>query len=98
LRNRIDFEGFCRLGYNAVKFVESQQTFRRKMSPPSSELKNKPRNQREIMWKTCFHAGFLAYSSILKMEATCSPEMSVDFSGLHGVISQEIVFFITTAV
>jgi hypothetical protein len=32
------------------------------------------------------------------MEAICSSEMSVDFNGLHGVISQKMVLFITTAV
>jgi hypothetical protein len=39
-----------------------------------------------------------AYSSTLKMEAICSSETSVDVNGLHGVISQKIVLFITTAV
>jgi hypothetical protein len=33
----------------------------------------------------------------MKMEATCTPETSVD-SGLHGVISQKIVLFINTTV
>jgi hypothetical protein len=32
----------------------------------------------------------LAYSSILKMLATCSSETSVDFQRTHGVISQKI--------
>jgi hypothetical protein len=42
---------------------------------------------------------FLAYSSTLKMEVTCSSETSVStFSGLHGIISQKIELFITTAV
>jgi hypothetical protein len=40
----------------------------------------------------------LAYSSTLKMEATCFSETSVDFQGLHGVIFQKIELFITTAV
>jgi hypothetical protein len=46
------------------------------------------------------HAGFfLAYSSILKMEAKCPSETSVDFfNRLHGVISQKIELFITTSV
>jgi hypothetical protein len=38
----------------------------------------------------------LVYSLILKVEATCSSKISVDFNELHGVISQEI--FITTPV
>jgi hypothetical protein len=31
------------------------------------------------------------------MEAICSSETSVDFNGLHGVISQKIELLITTA-
>jgi hypothetical protein len=34
-------EEFCLLGYDAVSSVESQSTFRRNMSPPSSGSKNK---------------------------------------------------------
>jgi hypothetical protein len=40
----------------------------------------------------------LAYSSTLKMEASCSSETSLTFNGLHGIISQEIELSITTAV
>jgi hypothetical protein len=40
----------------------------------------------------------LAYSSTLKMEATCFSEIRFTFNGLHGVISQKIELFITTAV
>jgi hypothetical protein len=40
---------------------------------------------------------FSAYST-LKMEAICSSECRLTFNGLHGVISQQIVLFITTAV
>jgi hypothetical protein len=36
------------------------------------------------------YAGFLAYSSTMKMEATCSSETSFDSYGLHGVISWKI--------
>jgi hypothetical protein len=44
------FEEFCLLGYNPVYSVESQPTFRRNMSPPSSGSKYKPsKKQREIM-------------------------------------------------
>jgi hypothetical protein len=32
------------------------------------------------------------------MEATCSSKRSINFNGLHGVISQKIGLFITTAV
>jgi hypothetical protein len=40
----------------------------------------------------------LAYSLALKMKATFSSEMSMTFNRLHGVISQNIELFITTAV
>jgi hypothetical protein len=35
------YEQFCRIGYNTVQFVESKQTLRRKLLPPSVGLKNK---------------------------------------------------------
>jgi hypothetical protein len=35
----------------------------------------------------------LSYSSILKMEVTCSSETWVDYSGLHGVMSQRTRLF-----
>jgi hypothetical protein len=38
-----------------------------------------------------------AYSSTLKIEAIYPSETSVDFNGLHGVISQKIEPFMTTA-
>jgi hypothetical protein len=37
-------------------------------------------------------------SLIMKMEATYSPKSGLTFSRLHGIISQKIVLFITTAV
>jgi hypothetical protein len=37
-------------------------------------------------------------SSALKMEAICFSETSWTLNGLHGVISQKMVLFITTAV
>jgi hypothetical protein len=41
---------------------------------------------------------FLDYSSALKMETMCSPQTSVDFNGLHGILSQKIDLSITTTV
>jgi hypothetical protein len=41
---------------------------------------------------------YSAYFSTVKLELICSSETSVDFSGLHGVIPQKTVLFITTAV
>jgi hypothetical protein len=37
-------------------------------------------------------------SSTLKMEAICSSERLLTLNGLHGVISQKMILFITTAV
>jgi hypothetical protein len=64
------------LGYNAVYSVESQPTFRWNISPPSSET--------TVKAELCLSPAFTlvscsAYSSILKMEAISSTEMSVDF-------------------
>jgi hypothetical protein len=55
---------------------------------------SKARNHHEAGSK---HSSCLAYSSTMKMEPICSSESSVDFNGLHGVISQKIELFITTA-
>jgi hypothetical protein len=51
-------------------------------------------------WRTLAHksnfftlVSCLAYSSILKMETTCSSETSIYFNGLHGVISQKKQLF-----
>jgi hypothetical protein len=65
-------------------------------SPPSSGSKNKPGR---VLLSTCFHPGFL-------LGLFFDPEDGGDmflpnvgcFNGLHGVISQKIVLFITTAV
>lgn len=45
------------VGYNAVYFDESQQTFRRNTSPTSSGSKNKPSKQSYACYM--LHAGFL---------------------------------------
>jgi hypothetical protein len=66
------FEVLCLLGYDAVLSVESQPTFRRNISHPSSGLKvNQARNQNEAwLFAACFLLGsWLAYSSTLKMDA-----------------------------
>jgi hypothetical protein len=45
VENLVGVEELCLLGYNAVLSVESYPTFRRNISPPNLELKNKPRNK-----------------------------------------------------
>jgi hypothetical protein len=42
-------EEYYLLGYNTMKSVESQATFRRNISPPSSRSKNKP--SKKQAWK-----------------------------------------------
>jgi hypothetical protein len=39
-------EELCLLGYNALKSGESQVTFKKNISPPSSELKSKQTRSR----------------------------------------------------
>jgi hypothetical protein len=72
------YEENCLLGYNAVKSIESQSTFERKLSPPSSGLKNKP--SKISAWKQVARRRYIL------------PGTSVEFQ-LHGLISQKIVLF-----
>jgi hypothetical protein len=72
------YEQFNLLEYNTVYSVESQSTFRRTVSPPSSGSISQERN------RLCLPPAFTlvscsAYSSTLKMEAICSSETSVYF-------------------
>jgi hypothetical protein len=61
------------------------------MSPPYSGSKKNARNQRESwLCRLLSHCFLTHYYSILKMEATCSPETSLTFNGLRGIISQKI--------
>jgi hypothetical protein len=69
-----------------MKSVESQSTFQRNMSSSSSGWKEAMQeNQCECRWQVePFPTAFtlvscLAYASTLKMEATCSHKMAVDF-------------------
>jgi hypothetical protein len=71
-------EQFSLLVFNAVWSVEIQPALRR-IIPPSSRSKKK-RSKKPAKLATCFMlVSSLAYSSALKMEATCSSETSVDF-------------------
>jgi hypothetical protein len=68
------------LGYNALQSVESQSTFWGNIWPPSSRFKNKPSNKAEFYLPPALTLVLcLVYSSILKVEPTCSSEMSFDF-------------------
>jgi hypothetical protein len=85
----VSTEDFYLLRYNAIKSAENQP---RNMSPPSSRSKNKPR--RTLFVTSFMLISCLAYSSTLKMEGTCSSEMSDD--ELYGVKSQKMNLFIIT--
>jgi hypothetical protein len=65
------------LGYNAMYRTESQPTFRRNMSPPSSGSKNKP--SKNLLATFFMLVTFLTSSSTLNMEATCSSKTLVGF-------------------
>jgi hypothetical protein len=79
---------FCPPGYNTILSIESQPTFQRNMSPPSSGSKNK------LSKKFCFHSGFLITSFDLKMEVIFL------WSAVHfrwttqRYIVEDIIFFI----
>jgi hypothetical protein len=75
------YEEFYRLGYNAMQSAESQQMFRRIISPSSGPKLT-----------TCFHAGFLL-GLFLDPEATVPLKCRLAFNALYGVISQKIELF-----
>jgi hypothetical protein len=60
------------IGFASFKKFRDSRRFRRNTSPPSSWPKNKSCKSFSLV--SCS-----AYSSIMKMEATCSSETSVDF-------------------
>jgi hypothetical protein len=57
---------------------------------------NQARDQREegSKQRACYLLSWLAYSSTLKMEVTCSSKLRLTFNGLYGGISQKIELFI----
>jgi hypothetical protein len=76
-------EEFYLLGFNAVQSVVSQPTFRRNISPPSSESKNMPSKKSEFIVSWRLHV---------------APKRRMTYNRLHGVISQKVGLFITTDV
>jgi hypothetical protein len=75
------YEDFCVLGYIAVQSVESQLTLRRNMSPIYSGSNSKTSKKASLrLPDSCFKLiSCLAYSSTMKIEATCSSEKSIGF-------------------
>jgi hypothetical protein len=64
-----------------------------------NKLSNKPAWKQLALLATCFHAGFLLGLFFDPEDGDDVPlKPRLIFNGLHGVISQKIVFFITTAV
>jgi hypothetical protein len=74
------YEDIYLLEYNAMQSVQSQPTFRRNIWLPSSRSKNKLSKKPELCLPPAFTLiPCLVYSSILKVEVTCSSKMSSDF-------------------
>jgi hypothetical protein len=76
------------LQHNTMQSTESQPTFWRNISPPSSRSNNLTKTPAWAGGKQSLLATCSAYST-LKMEAICSSKM---------LVSQKIVLFITTGV
>jgi hypothetical protein len=82
------FVALTDIGYGA----ESSTILRRNMRAPFSESKNKSSKKQGLCYlrhKVLFLLSF-AYPSTLKEEAICSPETSLDFSTLRGVLHSSI--------
>jgi hypothetical protein len=71
----------CLLDYNGVQSVESEPTFRRNISPPSSGVKNKPSKKPTTRFQT---GSRLTQFSTMTME-----ERQLTINRLHGVVSQK---------
>jgi hypothetical protein len=78
--------------------VESQSTFRRKMSPPSSGSKNE--SKKKPAWKQAVSRRFLTRLILLpwRWRRHAPPKRRLTFSGLHGVICPKLELLVTTVV
>jgi hypothetical protein len=74
------YEEYYLLGYNAVQSVESQPTFRRNISPPSSGSTNRP--SMKLSWKNVASIALL-----WRWRRYVPPKSLMTFNWLHGVIS-----------
>jgi hypothetical protein len=83
---------FCLLGYNDMRYAESEPMFQRNVVFSTSGSKNK-RSKKKTAWKqallaTCFMlVSYLVYSSTLKMKAECSYETLI-----NSIISLKVEF------
>jgi hypothetical protein len=95
--NTFKLEQFYLLAYNAVYSVESQPTFRMKVSPPSSESKNK----RGTAGSAChlLSRWFLPRLIFQPWKwRHVPPKRRLTFHRLYVIISQKTEVFITTVV
>lgn len=74
-----------------------QRTFRKNITPPTSEQKSKPNNQLSSAWHLLQLFSCLPYYSALNMTAMRSSETSVRLD-LHGFTTQRTIFFMFTSV